>query len=377
MKITGIRLQLCHFPLPETFFPTWLPGFPMNTNGVAIYRIQTDEGIEGITAGPLIADEGRASINLLRLVLSGKDPTDVDDAFKILRSSTRALGIRAWHVEPALWDIIGKARSEPVWRILGGANPKVRAYASTGELREPARRVEDVAAARDQGFTAVKLRIRWPTIEEDVALVRAVREAHPDLTLMVDANQGWRVHGFADYPEWDLDRAERTAKALEDHGLTWLEEPLDQHDYAGYAALRERTSIPLAAGELLSDLHGFRDMIEHRSVDILQPDATLTGGIGMAHRVAGMAAAAGIGFAPHTWTNGIGLRINLQVMGAVPICEWCEVPYEPPAWGPESRDWMLAEPTAVDAEGFVHLPEAPGLGIELDEDKVAAHAQEA
>src|SRR5438132_5901241 len=214
MRITGIRVHLCHFPLPATFSPSWLAGFPQASNGCAIYRIQTDEGIEGVTASPLVADEARGLVNLLRLTLTGRDPTEVEDVFKILRSATRQLGVRAWHLEPALWDIIGKAAGLPVWRLLGGARRRVRAYASTGELRSGERRADDVAALLALGFTAAKLRIRFPTVEEDVAVVRAVRDAHPDVTLMVDANMGWRTHGFAAYPEWDLGRAVRTARAL-------------------------------------------------------------------------------------------------------------------------------------------------------------------
>jgi L-alanine-DL-glutamate epimerase-like enolase superfamily enzyme len=376
MKITGVRVQLCHFPLPETFSPSWLPGFPMQTNGCAIFRLQTDEGIEGVSAAPLIADEAKGLVNLLRLVLPGRDPTQVEEIFKLLRSATRSLGLRAWHVEPACWDIIGKAAGMPVWRLLGGARPRVRAYASTGELREAKRRIDDIHGFVEQGFTGVKLRIRYPTIDEDISVVREVREAFPDLDLMVDANQGWRVHGFAPYPEWDLSRAVLTARALEELGVRWLEEPLDQHDYRGYAALRRKTTVPIAAGEMLSDLHGFRDLIELRAVDIVQPDAVLTGGIWMARKVAGMAEAAGIGFSPHTWTNGIGLRVNLQVMGSVPGDGWCEYPVDPPGWTPEARDAMLSEPLRIDPDGFVSLPETPGLGIELDEEAVSAHGTE-
>jgi len=376
MKITGVRVHLCHFPLPEMFSPSWLPGFPQMTNGCAIYRLQTDEGLEGVTAGPLIADEAKGLVNLLRLVLTGRDPTQVEDIFKLLRSATRALGLRAWHIEPACWDLIGKAAGLPVWRLLGGARQRIRAYASTGELREPKRRVDDALELRDQGFTALKLRIRFATIEEDLAVVRAVREAVPDMKIMVDANQGWRVHGFAEYPEWDLARAVRTARALEELDITWLEEPLDQFDYRGYADLRRRTTVPLAAGEMLSDLHGFRDLVERRAVDILQPDAVLTGGILMARKVSAMAEAAGMGFAPHTWTNGIGLRINMQVMGSVPNAEWCEYPIDPPGWTVDARDAMLAEPTGIDPDGYVSLSEAPGLGVELDEERIAAHGEE-
>src|ERR687887_1276602 len=376
MKITGLRVHMCHFPLPAPFAPSWLAGFPQTTNGCAIYRIQTDEGIEGITASPLIADEAKGMVNLLRAVLTGRDPTQVEDIFKLLRSSTRSLGLRSWHIEPACWDIVGKAAGLPVRRLLGGAHDRIRAYASLGEVREGKERVDDVAALKDQGFTAAKLRVRAMTIEEDLDQVRTVRHAHPDFTLMVDANMGWRVHGFAPYPEWDVARAVRTARGLEELDIEWLEEPLDQFDYRGYAELRSKTSVPLAAGEMLSDLHGFRDLIEHRSVDIVQPDATLTGGILMARKVAGMAEAAGLQFAPHTWTNGIGFLVNLQVMGAVPNCRGAEYPLDPPGWLPEARDAMLAEPVWIEPDGWITLPEKPGLGIELDEEALAAHGEE-
>ncbi len=122
MKITGIRVHLCHFPLAEPFHPSWIPGFPMSMNTCVIYRLQTDEGLEGIAAGVAFADEARGPVNLLRAFLTGKDPeAELDDIFRILRTSARVLGIRAWFVELACWDLIGKARGAPVWKVLGGA----------------------------------------------------------------------------------------------------------------------------------------------------------------------------------------------------------------------------------------------------------------
>jgi L-alanine-DL-glutamate epimerase-like enolase superfamily enzyme len=296
---------------------------------------------------------------------------------KILRSATRVLGIRAWHVEPACWDLIGKARGEPVHRLLGGGRDRVRAYCSTGSLRSPQESAENALRMGEEGFGAIKLRIRFPTVDEDVAVVRAVRDAVGDsMRIMVDANQGWRVHGFGPYPEWDLERATATAARLEELDLTWLEEPLDQFEYAGYRALRARTSVPLAAGEMLSDYHGFRDLIEGRCVDVVQADVTLSGGIRLCHDVGRLAEAAGLGFACHTWTNGLGLAANLHVMAAAPNCEWAEFPYDPPGWVPEARDAMLTERFEIDAEGFVPVPNGPGLGVTLDEERIAAHAEE-
>lgn len=373
VRIERVDAWLCHYPLPAEFRPSWTPGIPSHRCSATLFRLLTDDGIEGVAGGLLVAEEAKGVVDLLRLYLVGRDPTDVERTVRILRTSTRVLGYRAWHVEPALWDIVGKAAGLPVWRLLGGANPRVRAYRSTGELRGPAQRAEDALAAREEGFTAIKLRCRFPTLAEDVAVVRAVREAVGDtMAVMVDANQGWRVE-VADTVRWDFKRALQTARAYEDLGVTWLEEPLDQHDYAGYARLRAATATPIAGGEMLSDLHGFRDHLVHGGLDVVQPDCTLSGGILMARKVAAMAEAFDVAFAPHTWTHGLGLVANLHVMAASPNCEWCEYPYDPPGWVPEARDFMLAEPVRVDPDGFVTVPDRPGLGVEVDWERVEAH----
>ena len=373
MKIERVDAWMCHFPLPAEFRPSWTPGLPSNACSGTIFRLVTDDGIEGYAGGLLVLEEARGFVDLLRAYLIGRDPTNVEYLLGILRSSTRVVGYRAWHVEPAMWDIIGKAAGLPAWRLLGGARDRVKAYQSTGELRSPEQRAEDALASRELGFKAIKLRCRFPTLAEDVAVVRAVREAVGDsMAIMVDANQGWRVDLFDDV-RWDYKRALQTARAYEEFDLTWLEEPLDQHDYAGYARLRERTTTPIAGGEMLSDLHGFRDHMIHGGLDVVQPDVVFSGGIFTSRKIAGMAEAFGVGFAPHTWTNGLGFAANLQVMAAVANGGWCEFPFDPPGWVPEARDFMLTEPFRIDGQGDVVLPEKPGLGIDLDWEKIEAH----
>jgi D-galactarolactone cycloisomerase len=210
-------------------------------------------------------------------------------------------------------------------------------------------------------------------LKEDVAVVRAVREAVGDsMAIMVDANQGWRVDLFDDV-RWDFKRALQTARAYEEFDLTWLEEPLDQHDYAGYARLRAATTTPIAGGEMLSDLHGFRDHLVAGGLDVVQPDVVFSGGILTSRKIAGMAEAHNVAFAPHTWTNGLGLAANMQVMAAVPNGGWCEYPYDAPGWVPEARDAMLAEPIRIDPDGFITMPDRPGLGTDLDWDRIEKH----
>ena len=375
MKITDVEAYLCHFPLPEPFYPTWIPGLPMTNNSLLLVRLFTDEGIEGVTASVAFLGELRGTPELLKVFLVERDPFNVEHFIKVFRSA-KAVGIRSWFMEVALWDIMGKALGQPVYRLLGAYRDRVKAYASTGELREPSARVESALAIKEKGFKAIKLRLKSMEIKDDLALVQAVRGAvGDDMEIMVDANQAWPIHGFGDYPVWDLKRAMTMAKELDALGVTWLEEPLGMYDYDGLSTLTASTPLNISGGEMNSDIFEFRELIGRRCYDVIQPDVTLSSGILNGKKIAGMAEAAGISLNPHTWTNGIGLAANLQLMGAIPNCTHCEFPYEPPGWVPEARDAMLTEPFDIDEEGYVKLPDAPGLGIELDMEKVQAHSE--
>lgn len=375
MKITDVEAYLCRFPLPEPFWPSWIPGLPESNNTLLLVRLMTDEGLDGYAAAPAFLGELKGVPELLKVFLIDRDPFKVEDFIKVFRSA-KAVGVRGWFMEIALWDIIGKAAGLPVYKLLGGYRDRVLAYASTGELRPPPRRVEDAQRLKQMGFKALKLRIRSDDIRDDLAVVEAVRDAVGNgMEIMVDANQAWPIHGFADYPSWDAKRAVITARELERFDVTWLEEPLGMYDYDGLAVVNASTSINIAGGELNNDIYDFRELIYRRCYDILQPDVTLATGILNGIKVAGMAEAAGLVVNPHTWTNGIGFAANLQLMGAIPNCTFCEFPFEPPGWVPEARDAMLAEPFKIDDEGYVRLPDAPGLGIEVDMEKVRAFGE--
>jgi len=366
MKIEALDAWLAHYPLPEPFYPSWIPGYPQTRNSCIIVRLRTDECIDGWAAGVGFLDEAKGIPSILRPFLLGRDPFQVEDFIQIARSGYM-LGYKMWFVEAALWDIIGKAAGLPVYKLLGGGPGKVMAYNSFGEIRDPEKRVEDVLKRKEMGFTAVKLRVRSPDMKTDIAQVEAVRKAVGDsMDIMVDANQGWPIHGFAPYPRWTLKRAMDTCKAFEELNVRWLEEPLYKHDYDGYASLRNYTSVPLAGGEFNTDLHEFRDLLAKGCLDIVQPDVTLAGGILLGKKMAGMSEAYNVEFSPHTWTNGLGFAANLQLMGATPNCPYCEFPFEEPAWIPEYRDFMLTEPIGIDEHGCVDVPSGPGLGVEMD-----------
>jgi D-galactarolactone cycloisomerase len=366
MKIVEVKAWMCHFPLPATFWPTWIPAFPQNKNTCLIIALKTDEGIEGYTAGVGILDEAKSLVGLLRPFLINRDPFNVEDTLKMLRSAL-FLGYKAWFVEAALWDIIGKAAGKPVYKLLGGGPGVIPAYCSCGELHAPEKRVEEVLKLREMGFKAVKLRVKAMEMRDDIKLVEKVRAAvGDDYTLMVDANQGWPIHAFGAYPHWSLKRAMETCSVFEELGIRWIEEPLFKTDYKGYAQLRASTSVPIAGGEFNVDLSEFRDLIEGECLDIVQPDVTIATGILNGKKVAGMAEAHNLEFSPHTWTNGLGFAANLQLMACCPHCPYVEYPFEPPGWVPEARDAMLKEPFMIDKQGNIKVPDKPGLGIELN-----------
>ena len=370
MKITSVDAYLCHYPLPANFMPTWIPGFPQTRNSCLITVLRTDDGLEGYAAGVAFLDEPKGLLSLLRPFALNRDPFQVEDFVRLLRSAL-FLGYKSWFIEVAFWDLIGKAAQLPIHKLLGGGPDKIPAYCSTGEMHPPEKRAEEVLKLREMGFKAVKLRVKSFSLKEDLAQVAAVRKAVGDtMEIMVDANQGWPIHGFAPYPRWSLKRAMEFARACEEFQVRWLEEPLYKQDYAGYAALRQATTTPIAGGEFNVDLYEFRDLIAQGCLDIVQPDVTIATGILNGKKVAGMAEAANLEFSPHTWTNGLGFAANLQLMAASPNCPYCEFPFEPPGWVPEARDFMLAEPFRIGKDGCIAVPQKPGLGIELDWDRI-------
>jgi D-galactarolactone cycloisomerase len=232
-----------------------------------------------------------------------------------------------------------------------------------------------VLQLRELGFRSVKLRVHSFDLAEDIAQVEVVRRTVGDsMEIGVDANQGWRVALVDDAPLWTLKRASEFARACADLDVGWIEEPLDMYAYDEQAELCRRSKVPIAGGELNGGWQEFKVMLEKGSYDIYQPDATMGGGIGDARKVLDACREQGLGYTPHTWTNGLGFLINLQVWAAGPRDHPIEYPYEPPGWVPEARDGLLIRPIQVATDGTVAVPDAPGLGIELDEDKLAHYA---
>ena len=376
MKVDRIELFHVAIPLPKPFYPAWIPGYPQTVNRFTLLRLTTDEGVQGLAAGVAFEQEREGLGGLLGPYLIGLDPTDITTARQRIREASY-LGWRNYWIEAAFWDIRGKIEGKPVWALLGGQESgRVEVYASTGEVHPPGQRVDEVLQLREMGFRSVKLRVHSFDPAEDVAQVEAVRRAVGDsMAIGVDANQGWRVALVDDAPLWTLERATDFARACADLSVAWIEEPLDMYAYDEQAELSRRSEVPIAGGELNGGWHEFKVMLEKGSYDIYQPDATMGGGIGDVKKVLDACRERGLGYTPHTWTNGLGFLINLHVYAAGPREQPIEYPYEPPGWIPEARDGLLVEPIRVASDGTVAVPDAPGLGIELDEDKLAHYGE--
>jgi L-alanine-DL-glutamate epimerase-like enolase superfamily enzyme len=368
MKITEVRVRQFEKPLAKPFHPTWEP-FPHVNSRTTIVEIHTDEGITGVASGgvPLRWD-------VTARMLVGQDPFNLEQHVFNLRSMAFFVG-RPWPVEVALWDIIGKASGQPIYKLLGGGTDRIRAYASTGECRPAAARVDAAQQTVAEGFRALKLRFHSEDYRDDVKTLAAVRKAvGDDITIMVDGNWGWRIPPDQQRHRWDLRTAISAAKAMEEHGVYWLEEPLDAYDYDGLAELRSHlTTLRLAGGELNRGPEEIKTYLEKGCLDVYQPDCTMIGGISTTRKIAAMVESHGKVFSPHTWTNGIGFVANLHCAAAARIVPFIEFPYDPPNWTPADRDFLFRDPIPIDSEGYVHLPQAPGLGLDLDDEKLAKY----
>jgi L-alanine-DL-glutamate epimerase-like enolase superfamily enzyme len=369
------RVELFHvaIPLPATFRPAWIPGMPSNENRFTMVRITTDDGVEGYSAGPSIGRERAGLGDLLGPYLLGEDACDIALVQQRLREISY-LGWRNWWVEPAFWDIRGKLAGRPVCEMLGGSPCTVRLYASTGEVKDPDARIEEVEARHAEGFRTVKLRVHDHNEAVDIRQVVDTSNAVGNqVRIAVDANQGWRVTIVGDSPLWSLDRAKRFSDVCADVGIAWIEEPLPMDGYDDLASLTDYSRVPIAGGELHSSgLPELKTMIERRCYDIFQPDAMFTGGIAQTMEVIRLLREHGLAYSPHTWTNGIGFAVNLQLFAASGFAEERELEYPlaPPGWTVEARDGILEEPFHHD-RGHLETPTAPGLGIEIDRQALA------
>src|SRR5216684_4187756 len=334
MRIAAVETRRYVFRFDPPLRVAWDP-VPRSSQEATVVIVRSDDGVEGYASGDTLPDR-----ELLERLLVGVDPLRTEVVHELCET-VDFHHARPWTAEAAVWDLVGRALDTPCWQLLGGRSDRLVAYASNAELL---------------------------SAEERVARVEAVREAvGPGVEIMVDANQGWRMPGDLE-PRWDVATAAQCARALEPLGIYWLEEPLRTDDVDGYRALRSRTDLRLAAGEMVRSAHEARDLIVRGGVDVIQTDVVLAGGFSGCRRVAALADLHGRAWSPHTWSNGYGLVANLHLALAVSTCPFVEVPYDPPGLTAERRDWLLPEPVEIAADGTIAPPPGPGLGVTPDFD---------
>ena len=283
--------------------------------------------------------------------LIGEDPNDIGRVYEKLlwagasvgRSGVATQAIAALDI--ALYDLKAKRAGLPLAKLLGAYRDSVRAYnTSGGFLHAPIEEVKERASqSLAAGIGGIKIKVGQPDTKLDLARVSAVREhLGADVPLMVDANQ-----------QWDRPTAMRFGRELERFNLVWIEEPLDAYDAEGHAQLAAALDTPIATGEMLSSVSEHISLIDHRSVDIIQPDAARIGGITPFLRLAALADQAGLQLAPH-----FAMEIHLHLAAAYPREPWVE-----------HFEWLnpLFNERLETRGGRMIVPARPGLGFTLSE----------
>ena len=362
MKITSVEPIHLRVPVVDAIAD--------GTQDVLIVLIHTDAGITGIgeaTSQSYVckacfdAPRSAARRHGLTSILIGENPLEVERLWSKMYYETNRYGRRgtALHAmsaaDIALWDIKGKVEGKPIYELLGGAcRNTIRGYASVLFGDSPAATAALAREFVDKGLTAVKF--GWGPFgkdsHSDLAQVQSARDALGDkCDLMVDAGHAW-----------DFETALDRARLLAPFGIAWLEEPLSQDDRKGYGKLCPLSPIPIAAGEGDVTPFDFEDLIE-RGVHVIQPDVAFCGGITVSRQVSDLCLRHHRRVVPHCFSTGINLAASLHWIASVPTGDLIEYCLRP---SPLMRKLVKNLPPLID--GYVSVPNGPGLGIELDPD---------
>lgn len=362
MKIVDIRITGL---TGGTVDGGWPQGNKPEEDLNTLVEVLTDEGLTGVGSSMTSKSLVAAGVDLLRPHLIGERADEPARVTEKLRQSTfwQGRGGAVEHaisgIDIALWDLFGKITTQPVSRLLGGNyRTRIKPYGSI-LFDEPGPLREALLATVARGFKAIKL--GWRPFgrrdrRTDELLIQTARDTvGPGVELMVDAGgseQFW-PHGY----KWALE----TAKMLARYDIVWFEEALPPDDLEGYIELRRHSPVPIATGEVLTRRQSFRPWLERHAVDIVQPDCTKCGGLTEAWRIAWMAYEHNVQWVPHGWNTAIGLAADLHLSAAMPVARYVE--YLTPC---VYLDEIITEPFRPDAEGYLTVPDRPGLGVELN-----------
>lgn len=366
LRITDIKLhRLRTIEYIGAMEPAWDLGGKMqfSRGGGTVVEVFTDQGISGIGPGvhPEIVEAAKA-----RLI--GQDPFDTEQHVATLRYYAGGLPYRGpAGIDIALWDIIGKACGQPLYKLWGGGKDKVPAYASMVRLSTPAERADLAVRLADEGWQAIKLRIHYPTMAEDVRLVEAVRDAVGDrMKIMVDANQAQSSGNWQPGIRWDFRRALETAIELDRLGVYWLEEPLPRFAFKELAKINAAVAMPIAGGENNRNFHEFVEMVQEDVYDILQPESMVCEGITTLRKIGVLGEAFHKPVIPHHGGRNLGTIAHLHLVASWRHSPYLETLHDPPYGEYQHGFSILANPPVLDNEGCIAVPQGPGLGVELE-----------
>jgi L-rhamnonate dehydratase len=376
MKITAIELSILESP-----YEYGIPDEAEDSRGpkyALLVKVHTDEGITGISdcdSHPhimkAIIDAPRYLPGMsegLKYAVLGANPFESERIWNNMYQSgfyhgRRGAVIQAISaIDVAIWDIIGKATGQPVSVMLGGRNhDRIKAYASTLFRSTPQGMKEAVQKYRALGFKAVKF--GWGVVTANprlvTGLVEAARlEAGDDMDLMIDGM--WTS---------DLKLAIQLVHELEPYRLFFVEEPLKSDDLEGYAKLSRSVNTRIACGEQLGGLHEYRQLIAQGDVDVIQPDLTRAGGLTEVRKLVSLVEHSGKLLIPHAWTSDVltAASLHLNAYQKNPVFqEFCTNDT------PLSRQ-LAVNPLVLGEDGYLRVPDSPGIGIELDEEAVSAY----
>ncbi|MFN8633428.1 MAG: galactonate dehydratase [Chloroflexota bacterium] len=340
-------------------------------------RVDTDEGIHGIgeaySCGP--DDATVAVVADFETWLVGKDPRDIEALWHLMYAGSRFPGGSILNsalsgIEHALWDILGKSLGVPVWRLLGGQfRDKIRVYQSP-RGGTPEELAEDASRLIERyGYTALKIGPQPPNwagmpysqvVRESAKRLEAVRKAvGEDVEIGVDSHA--RI--------FEPVRALEMAEALKPYRPFFFEEALRPENIDAMADVKAKSPIPIATGEMLYTKFQFKELLEKRGADIIQPDVCIAGGLLELKKIAAMAEANYVSVAPHNPMGPVATAVNVHFAVSTP--NFLILEYSPDDVG-KRRD-LLVEPLKV-TNGYIDVPDAPGLGVELNLDAIKEYA---
>jgi len=361
VHITDVDVFRIEIPIPEEQVRQG------RMNRYVVSRIDTDAGVSGYSfAGP----DPKILDSTIRPALVGQD------LFAIERHLEKGAG--HWNgLEHAIWDAIGKIADRPVYELLGGGDPKIKVYLTTvwfgSQDQSHVSYGEQAAIAlkfKQAGFKGMKIRAWRPNPMDDTEACRAIHDAvGPDFAIMFDRT--------AHAPEsvgqeiWDYETALKVARAFEDAGAYWLEEPFARDDFVQAAKLAREVDMPITGGEGLFGLEPFKEALTHGAYDIVQPENRRSGGIWICRKVAALAEAFHVPCVLHG-TMGLMLAGALQISAAI-NAEWQEFVFiRPPlmpedVWSPGLQVLKTKEMYRLE-DGHIHVPDLPGIGLDIDEE---------